>query len=148
MNITERRRRSQRAGTIIGHGSTLEGVLDIDHRIRVDGLLRGRLTTTGTLVVGEQGQVEGEVLEVDEAIVNGRVVGKLRATTQVYLAASAEFRGTLETPRLVIEEGAVAEFYSGPLRQTEIREFPGLGVDENGDPNTPEGAIGAGVRRR
>ena len=147
MNMPQKKKRRKRVDTIIGRGSTLEGVLDIDHRIRVDGLLRGRLTTSDTLVVGEHGRVEGDVLEVDEAIVNGRVAGKLRATTLVYLAANAEFRGTIETPRLVIEEGAIAEFYTGPVHETEIKEFPGPGIDDNGDPRTPEGAVGAaGVR--
>ena len=35
--------------------------------IRVDGLLRGRLTTPSALVVGEDGRVEGEILEGSEA---------------------------------------------------------------------------------
>lgn len=126
----------------------MEGVLDIDHPIRVDGLLRGRLTTTGCLVVGEGGRVEGQVLEVAEAIVKGTLTGNLKATIQVFLAASSKFRGTVETPRLIIEEGATAEFNPEIGNQVAIAPFPRPGVagGEGGDTGTPEAEVAAGVR--
>ena len=135
---------SGEAGTVIGEGTTVEGVLNINHRIRVDGLLRGCLTTTDALVVGEEGRVEGELLAVAEAVVNGRVTGKLVASKLVYLGASGEFRGTLETPRLVIEEGAVTQFYSGPVRHTEITPFPGSDLGQGNPNGTPEGEVASG----
>ena len=126
----------------------MEGVLDIDHPIRVDGLLRGRLTTSDCLVVGEDGRVEGQVLEVAEAIVKGSLTGNLKATIQVFLAASSEFRGTVVTPRLIIEEGATAEFDPEIGSQMEIVLFPRRGVEagKGGHIGTPEGEAAAGVR--
>ena len=67
----------------------MEGVLDIDHPIRVDGVLRGRLTTSDLLVVGENGRVEGKTVEVAEAIIRGSLTGNLKATRQVFLAAGS-----------------------------------------------------------
>ena len=139
-------------GTVIGPGSTVEGVLEIDHPIRVDGLLRGRLTTPSALVVGENGWVDGEVLVVSEAIVNGRLTGNLKATMQVFLAAGSEFRGTVETPRLVIEEGATAEFNPEIGGQTGTELFSGSGPRssgngpvQGGDTGPPQEEEAAGV---
>lgn len=93
--------------TIIGPGAELEGTFNLQDSIRVDGLVRGRLTTPRFLVVGPQGEIESELIEVGEARIEGKVSGRVRASGQVYLAAGAVFQGAVETPRLVVEEGAV-----------------------------------------
>ncbi len=43
--------------TVVGAGSVLDGEFEVDDGIRVDGTLKGQLTTSGTLVVGHSGQV-------------------------------------------------------------------------------------------
>lgn len=93
--------------TVIGQGSVLEGELQMSHSLRIEGTLKGRLLTSRSLVVGSQGEVQAGLIEVGEALISGRVSGKLRASQRVYISASAVFRGTIETPRLVIEEGAI-----------------------------------------
>ena len=94
--------------TVIGRGSVLSGTLGIEHNIWVDGVLRGdHLAIERALVVGLEGEVQADVIEVEEAIIDGRVSGMLRATKEVSIGPRSQFCGKLETPRLVIEEGAV-----------------------------------------
>lgn len=95
------------AGTVIGPGSELDGDLAIQHTVRVDGVLKGHLTTSDALVVSEKGVVEADTLEVGEAYISGRVSGHLMASRRVYLSAKSQFSGIVHTPHLVIEEGAV-----------------------------------------
>ena len=149
--------------TIIGKGAVVEGVMDIEHQLQVDGQLRGRLTTPKRLVVGEEGAIVADSIEVGEAVINGRVMARLKANELVYLSASARFRGTLETPRLVIEEGAEASFSDEiPMRaipfgsetrsppvHTTVTEFPADEAREaanrrSDSARTPEGEIAGG----
>ncbi len=93
--------------TLIGAGTVLDGTLDIEYDVRIDGTLRGeRLATRQALTVGSEGEVQAASIEVAEAFLDGRVNGWLKATEQVYFKAGARFKGGLQTPKLVIEEGA------------------------------------------
>ena len=87
--------------------------MDIDHPVRVHGRLSGRLKTSASLLVGEEGLVEAEKIEVREVEIHGRVSGSIEAGERVHLAATARFRGSATTPLLIIEEGAQVE-YSSP----------------------------------
>lgn len=94
--------------TVIGRGTVFRGALNVVHSIQVHGILKGsRLTTEKALIVGPEGDVKAEVIEVGEAIISGKVAGAIKARRQVYLAASGVFEGRIETPKLVIEVGAV-----------------------------------------
>lgn len=94
--------------TLIGRGSVLSGNLDIKYNVWVDGVLHGdRLATERALVVGLEGEVQAEIIEVEDAIIDGKVSGMLKASNEVSIGPRSQFRGRLETPRLVIEEGAV-----------------------------------------
>lgn len=148
------------SGTVIGRGSMLEGALQIDHCVRVEGCLRGRLTTTDVLIVSAQGTVIAESMEVGEAYIGGRVWGQLKASRQVYLTATSEFHGSVETPHLAMEEGAIADFCpphdmvavpdgweEDPNQaKTTLREFPAGGETADGAPpgTTPEGELAGG----
>ena len=60
------------------------------------------------LVVGEGGTVEGE-LEVARCVIGGEVRGTIRASEQVMLHATAKVWADIQTPALVMEDGAFLE---------------------------------------
>ena len=93
--------------TVIGEGAELSGELEIENGILVYGALQGRrLATRKSLIVGQSGEVRAGSIHVVEAYIDGTVLGDLTASRQVALGAGAVFRGRLQTPRLIIEEGA------------------------------------------
>ncbi|RMF70564.1 MAG: polymer-forming cytoskeletal protein [Calditrichaeota bacterium] len=94
--------------TIIGKGSSFEGTLKVQSTLRVDGKIKGKVTTSDSLVVGKDGDINGEV-RVRNAIIGGKLKGKLIASGKVVLEANSVFDGELETSKLVIDEGATFE---------------------------------------
>ncbi len=94
--------------TIIGKGSVFEGTMKVQSTLRVDGKVKGNITTSDSLVVGKEGDLDGEIA-VRNAIVGGKLRGKLTASGKVVLEASSVFSGELKTTKLVIDEGAVFE---------------------------------------
>lgn len=100
--------RSGDLNTIIGKGTLVEGDIKVQSSLRVDGRIKGRVTTSDSLVVGKEGEIEGEV-SVKNAVIGGKVQGKVHATGKVVLEANSRFNGELKTAKLVIDEGAVFE---------------------------------------
>jgi cytoskeletal protein CcmA (bactofilin family) len=89
-------------------GSHIEGDLHFEDTFRVDGRLSGRVVSNGDLVVGEQGQVEGEI-RVGRIFISGTVKGSVRAGQRVEITARGRVHADLETPSLLIEDGAFFE---------------------------------------
>ncbi len=100
--------------TVIGRASVSEGRFEIETGVRVDGVLKGELISSGTLIVGESGVIEA-IVKVRVALVSGRMVGDLEAEEKVHLQARATFIGKMRTRVLIVEEGATfkAECDSG-----------------------------------
>ncbi|MCH7755494.1 polymer-forming cytoskeletal protein [candidate division KSB1 bacterium] len=94
--------------TIIGKGSSIDGTMKVNSTLRVDGRVKGNVTTTDSLVIGKDGIINGEVV-VRNAIIGGKLKGKLTASGKVILEAKSVFSGELKTTKLVIDEGAVFE---------------------------------------
>ncbi|KAA3619766.1 MAG: polymer-forming cytoskeletal protein [Calditrichaeota bacterium] len=94
--------------TIVGKGTFFEGTLKVESSIRIDGKVKGRIVTADSLTVGKEGEVEGEVT-AKNAIIGGKVQGKVHSSGKVILEARSLFQGELKTAKLVIEEGAVFE---------------------------------------
>jgi cytoskeletal protein CcmA (bactofilin family) len=89
-------------------GSHLEGELRFEASFRVDGKLTGIVRSEGDLIVGESGEVEGE-LYVGQVFVSGTVRGTVRASRKIQIAPSGKVFAELDTPSLVIEDGATFE---------------------------------------
>ena len=92
--------------TVIGRGSVSEGRFRIETGVRVDGVLKGELISSGTLIVGESGVIEADV-KVNDALISGRIIGTLEATEKVHLQANSAFVGRIKTRTLIVEEGAI-----------------------------------------
>lgn len=91
--------------TLIGPGSAIEGDLDVDGMLRVDGDLRGSVRATGKVVVGAGGRIEASI-RASSAIIGGLVKGDIYVTDRARLLSGAVVLGNIFAPRLEAEEGS------------------------------------------
>jgi cytoskeletal protein CcmA (bactofilin family) len=92
--------------TIIAKGTKIEGNIHMQGSLRIDGDVKGKVTSSETLTVGAAGVVDGEV-HVKEAIVGGKIMGNLTASQKVELESNASILGDVKTRTFVIKEGGV-----------------------------------------
>jgi cytoskeletal protein CcmA (bactofilin family) len=89
-------------------GSHVEGDLRFENTFRIDGRLTGRIVSDGTLIVGEGGQLKGEVT-AGQIFVSGRVEGQITARQKVQIETTGKVLADIETPTLIIVDGALFE---------------------------------------
>lgn len=98
-----------RLSGFVGHGTVLSGETNFQAMLRVDGHLVGSVASeSGTLIIGTNGQVDANIM-VSAAMINGVVNGDIMATEKVQLGRTARVIGNIQTPRIIIEEGAIFE---------------------------------------
>ncbi len=107
MKFKQEAKRSALNG-FLDSGSSTQGELRFETSFRVDGRFQGKVSSDGDLVVGESGEVEGD-LKVGALYVTGVVRGTVQASRRVQIAPGGKLFAELETPTLVIEDGALFE---------------------------------------
>lgn len=100
----------QEISTIIGEGYTLTGELQGSSVIRIEGKIIGNINVDGGVVLGEKGNVEGNII-TKSAIIYGTVNGNV-TTTQLEIKKTGYVNGDITTDSLEIELGAK---YNGKL---------------------------------
>lgn len=93
------------AGTVINAGLTIEGELTSEEEIVVHGTVRGNLSSTEAVSVGQGGVVQADVSGVSLSIA-GQVTGNVTATERVDLQAGGRLVGDVKAARLTIADGA------------------------------------------
>ena len=102
----------KRIDSLIGTGTVVEGDVTFSGGLRIDGTVRGNVTTAngepGTLVVSEQARIDGEI-KVSHVVVNGTVNGPVTANDFLELQAKAKIVGDIEYRSLEMHLGAVVQ---------------------------------------
>jgi cytoskeletal protein CcmA (bactofilin family) len=121
---TEALAREIKDGTMsgfVGGGTVLSGEAVFKGMLRVDGHLTGQINSeNGTLIVSSGGRVDADI-NVATAKINGVVNGDIIARERLELGRTAQVQGDIQTPVLVIEEGAIFE---GNCRMKSIAAAP------------------------
>jgi len=108
----KRSKPQNRIDCLIGTGTTIEGNIIFTGGLRVDGHVRGNVSSAdgrpGTLVLSEQAQIEGEI-RVSHVVINGPVVGPVHAGEYVELQAKAIVTGDVHYKTLEMQLGAVVQ---------------------------------------
>ena len=94
--------------TLLGRGATFEGKLTFDGTVRIDGRFKGEVFSDDTLVIGEGAVVEAEI-DVGEIIIQGTVVGNIKAKRSIEIHAPGRVKGDLHTPSLQVDTGVIFE---------------------------------------
>ena len=88
----------------IGAGTVVTGDVQSKGDIRVDGSLKGSLNTSGKVVLGKEGVIEGDVL-CNSADISGTIKAKITVSQLLSLKATAKLNGDIITNKLSIEPG-------------------------------------------
>ncbi len=89
----------------IDQGSEFEGKLSFKDTVRIDGTFAGEISSDNTLIVGETGEIHARIKSVC-VVISGLVEGDIVSSQQVVLHKTAVVNGDIDTPNIVIEEGA------------------------------------------
>ncbi len=124
----------KRIDCLIGAGTTVSGDVAFTGGLRIDGTVRGNVTTAngeaGTLVVSESARIDGEI-KVSHVVVNGTVNGPVVANDYLELQPKARVVGDIEYRTLEMHLGAVVQ---GKLKHAEpgtasVVELKRVGAD-------------------
>lgn len=86
-------------------GVNLKGDISLESNFRLDGNIIGNIECQGKLVLGETGFIDGN-LDCLEAEIEGKIEGDLKVDDLLVLRSTAIILGTINTGRIVIEDGA------------------------------------------
>lgn len=122
-----------RFGTRIAAGTIIEGRITFTGDMRVDGTVKGDIdvwqSTSGTVVIGKEGRVEGD-LRVTNAVISGEVQGTVHAVEIVALGKSAHVTGDIRYGKMVARGQATVRGRVAPI--AEQVEPPRLGNRDEG----------------
>ena len=125
----------------VGNGTTLTGEANFKGMLRVDGGLSGRVSSAdGTLIVSTNGRVDANV-EVAVAQIFGTVNGDITASKRIEMGRVAKVTGNIQTPALVIEQGALFE---GSCRMVQLKEQAEKGTTDAAASSASVGASSSG----
>lgn len=114
----------------IGKGTVLEGNLKTESSIRIDGIIKGSIICKNTITLGENGRIDGDI-EAINAIVGGRIKGKITVSEKLVLEARSSLIGELKAKKLIIDEGAVFDGTADMGIATGIESKPAISKTEN-----------------
>lgn len=92
--------------TLISAGTTLQGDLQSENDLRIDGTIHGNVSSQARVIVGPNGFVEGNI-EGAQADVSGRVLGNITVKELAQLRAKCNVQGNITSVNLQVDAGAV-----------------------------------------
>jgi cytoskeletal protein CcmA (bactofilin family) len=90
---------------ILSSDVEIKGSLKFSNDLIIDGKIEGEVTSDGSLTVGENAYVQGEI-RTKSVVLFGRVQGNITVTERCELKSSAVLEGDVVAGTLAIEEGA------------------------------------------
>ncbi len=109
----------EQIGTIIGAGAVLDGPLTTKDSTRIDGTIKGNVTVSGALVVGQEGKITGTVSCLN-VYVAGEITGNVSAPQgKVEISDTGKVIGDIACKSIVIDENAV---FQGQCDMTDVEK--------------------------
>ncbi len=116
---------------ILANDVEIKGTIKFDDELIFDGRLEGEVVSEGTLILGENSEIQGEV-KTKAVSLSGRVQGNITVEEKCELKGRAQLIGDLKAARLVIEEGATFVGRSEVTPNKVNMPLAGLRTEEQG----------------
>ncbi|MGB0838649.1 MAG: bactofilin family protein [Chitinophagales bacterium] len=119
----------------IGKGTFVDGEIECEGDIRIDGKLHGYLNSKSKVVIGDTGEIKGDIV-CNNADISGHIEGTIKVREVLFLQSTAVIKGDIITQKLVIDSGAVfngsctmpedgkVDFDAKPMARTKSKPAP------------------------
>ena len=99
----------RRATAWIGQGVVVEGRITSSQDLRIDGRVEGTIEVGDhVLMIGARAAVKASLV-ARSILISGTVIGNVTATDRLDLQATGSVEGDINSPRLVMVDGAVVK---------------------------------------
>ncbi len=103
----KKEKQSDTISTFLGQGTSIDGTLEFQGTIRLDGNVKGQITSQeGTLIIGDKAVIQAQV-QVETVIIRGEVNGSVEAKKRIEAYPPARIVGDIQAPVISIESGVV-----------------------------------------
>ena len=96
----------ERVTTVIAEDVHIKGSLESRAPLMIKGPLEGEIISEGLLVVGPAAKIKATIV-TERLISRGEITGDVAASGQVVLKEASIQTGSITTPYLVVERGAI-----------------------------------------
>ena len=93
------------AHTVLGADAIFAGDIKTKGDIVIAGTIEGEVSSEGKIVLAAGGSIVGTIIGL-EVVIEGRLTGDACATKSLSILGSAEVKGDVTTPVIMIEPGA------------------------------------------
>ena len=107
------------AVNLIAAGTVIEGEIKSKGDIRIDGSLKGSITTNGKIIIGESGVVDGRA-KCNNAEILGTFKGDIYVAELLFLKATSKLHGDIVANKLAIDPGAT---FTGGCSMGEVKSI-------------------------
>lgn len=90
----------------LSKGTVVEGTINADSDIRIDGTIKGTVDCKGKLIVGPTGVLEGTITCAN-AVIEGTIKGNLSVNELLHVKETANINGEIVTDKLIVSAGAI-----------------------------------------
>lgn len=132
-------RQPKPAPSIISSDLVIKGNLETTGDMQIEGTIEGDIRSH-LLTIGQNALVRGEIV-ADDVVVNGRVIGRLRAQ-KIRLSSTARVEGDILHKNIAIESGA--QFEGSVMRSEDPISQTGGQPRKLGAPGAATMSVGSG----
>lgn len=112
----------RKVDTLIGKDFSFKGSLEASSgAVRVDGYFEGELSIGGDLIVGETGNIIGNITAKNITIA-GQVRGTIEARGKLELTPTAKVMADTKMVFLIVEDGAFLQGQCEPMPRGDLKE--------------------------
>lgn len=124
----KKKRSNEMEEKVLDVNASMQGTLSFKDpvNLKINGKFDGTLDTKGKLTIGDKALVNAEI-EGDEIIIEGKVKGNVFAHKSLYIGPNAELSGSIKTPILSVDEGALIQ---GDIQMSAEGAESVMGVDD------------------
>ncbi len=100
---------TDRIENVIGPTASFSGQLKCEGGVRIDGVLRGRVETSGNVIIGEAAKVVADISGRNISVA-GAVKGNIKANGRLEILSTGQVWGDISVESFLIDEGG---FFNG-----------------------------------
>lgn len=104
---------------IISKGTEILGDINSQGDMRIEGTVKGSLLCKARIVIGDSGEVKGNIT-ANDAVISGTVIGNVMVSEFLFLKGTAKIFGDLVVGKIVVENGA--EFNGSCKMNSELEQ--------------------------